>query len=149
MNIDDFKALACETGACWKCREFTDGGVRVVLGAGWCAFMLDEHCTNKHGCVGAKHRKGEMCDAIGVHEQDNNDRFRIIEAKRGGVASKAMIQLQHGADYLDAAIGPAVKARFTAELHTGPGPASTARAFNSIEIRSRKLRVPVAIRQGS
>jgi hypothetical protein len=145
VKLKDAKTALCPNQRCWRCRGFTDGGITVALGIGWCAFMLEEHCANKRKCMGAAGRKGEMCDAIAVHMQDSNDIFRIIEAKRGGLASKAMIQLQRGADYLDAAVGPTVKAQFTAELYMGPGPRTTARAFSSVKIRSRSLVIPIKV----
>lgn len=142
MNLGDFKTYTCAKDACWRDKTFADGGVTVQLGTGWKAFMIEEHCANKHGCV--KNGVGEYNDAIGVHEQDSNITFRVIEAKASGSLSDALSQLQKGADYLDEVIG-SLHAKFTAEIHTLPQPAISLRVQKSIQIPSRQERVPVKV----
>jgi len=142
VTLDDFRSRTCATAACWRREQFTDGGVNVRLGQGWKAFMLEEHCANKHGCV--KRGVGEYNDAIAVHEQDSNITFRVIEAKSSGSLADSLAQLQKGADYLDQAIGN-VRAEFTAEVHTRPRPATSVRVPKHIEIRSRRRRVQVEV----
>ena len=142
MNLDDFKERTCSKDACWRDQGFRDGGVIVSLGTGWKAFMVEQHCANEHGCV--RRAVGEYNDAIGVHEQDSNITFRLIEAKSSASLADALPQLQKGADYLDRAIG-AVRAKFSAEVHTRPQPKTSVRVTRHIEIRSRRHRVPVQI----
>lgn len=142
MNLGEFKSRTCPADACWRDRTFLDGGVRVDLGTGWKAFMIEEHCANKHGCV--RRGVGEYNDAIGVHEQNSNITFRVIEAKSSGSLADALPQLQKGADYIDRAIGNE-RALFRAEVHTLPHPHTSVRATKFIEIKSRGLRVPVEV----
>jgi len=143
MELADFKARTCAKAACWRRENFTDGGVIVRLGTGWRAFMIEQHCANKHGCV--KERVGGYNDAIGVHEQDSNVTFRVIEAKASGSFADSLPQLQKGADYLDGTVG-SIHAKFTAEIHTLPQPATSVRVRKSIKIPSRQLRVSVVVK---
>lgn len=57
--------------------------------------MIEEHCSNNHGCVSK--RVGEYNDAIGIYQQDSNITFRLIEAKSSASLADALPQLQKGA----------------------------------------------------
>jgi hypothetical protein len=145
VNLEEFKQATCAKPACWERESFVEGGVQVDLGSGWNAFMLDRHFANKHRCVGARGRKGELCDAIALPDQNPNRKYRLIEAKAGGLSSKAARQLQNGAAYLEGIIGKCRRNRLTAEVHTGSAVAVTAKRRRFLEFNDASLRVPITV----
>jgi hypothetical protein len=145
LTLDEFKQASCAKASCWKRESFDDAGVRVDLGSGWNALMLDEHFANKHSCVGKRDKKGEFCDAIALPDQNPNCKYRLIEAKAGGMSSKTARQLQHGAAYLEKIIGKCRRIRLTAEVHTGGSPAVTVKRRSYVEFCDAAIRVPITV----
>jgi hypothetical protein len=125
------------------------------MGSGWSALLVDNHFSNKHGCLRKRKkrragkkgtREGGFCDAVAVPDQNPNCRFRLIEAKAGGMSSTAKEQLQRGANYLESIIGQCRKARVTAEIHTDSLPAVTSRRRSYVKLCGGKVRVPIEVR---
>ena len=155
MNVKEFKEATCPKSACWARESFKDAGIQVNMGSGWNAFLIDSHFSNKHKCLSKRKtrkpgkkgtREGGFCDAIGIPDQNQNCRFRLIEAKAGGMSSTAAEQLQRGADYLESIIGHCRKIRLTAEIYTDSLPAVTSRRRSHVKLCSGKMRVPIEVR---
>lgn len=117
------------------------------MGSGWNAFMLDRHYSNKHKCLGKTPgaRKGTKCDAIGVPDQNQNCRFRLIEAKSGGMSANTARQLQAGADFLQSVIGKCPKIKVTAELITRDIPSVTNKRRAHVELKALKRKIPIQV----
>jgi hypothetical protein len=147
LDADEFRKATCDSNSCWERESFTDAGITVKMGSGWNALMLDRHFSNKHKCLGKQSgaRKGTKCDAIGVPEQNQNCRFRLIEAKSGGLSANATRQLQAGADFLQSVIGKCTKVTVTAELFTRDVPSITNKRRASVELKALKRKVPIEI----
>lgn len=154
MNANDFKQASCSKPGCWARETFKDAGITVNMGAGWNAFLIDDHFANKHRCLGktrsrkagkAGTRAGGFCDAIGVPDQNPNCRYRLLEAKAGGMSSTAAEQLQRGADYLEALLGDCRKVRLSAEIYTDSLPAVTNRRRSHIKFSGGRIKVPIDV----
>lgn len=155
MTFKEFKRAVCPKPSCWARESFEDAGIQVNMGSGWNAFLIDNHFSNKHRCLshgkarrpGKKGtREGGFCDAIAVPDQNPNCRFRLIEAKAGGMSSTAAEQLQRGAEYLESIIGQCHKVKLTAEIYTGSLPAVTSRRRSQIKLCGGKIRIPIEVR---
>lgn len=155
MNFEEFKQASCAKPACWARESFEDAGIEVNLGSGWNAFLVDDHFANKHRCIKQRRsrkagkkgtRQGGFCDAIGVPDQNPSCRYRLIEAKAGGMSSTAAEQLQRGADYLESIIGKCRKVKLTAEIYTDSLPAVTNKRRSHVKLCGGKVRIPIEVR---
>jgi hypothetical protein len=146
VDAKDFREATCDRNTCWARESFEDAGITVEMGAGWNAFLIETHFSNKHKCLSKNAgRKGNFCDAIAVPDQNPNCRFRLIEAKAGGMSSNAKRQLQNGADFLQSVIGKCPRIRLTAQLYTRDLPSVTNKRRTFVEFNDAKIRVPVEI----
>jgi len=144
MTLEEFKAATCARSACWARESFEDAGIVVNLGSGWSAFMLDEHFSNKHKCIPKSKggRRGGFCDAIGVPDQNPNCRYRLIEAKAGGMSASTGNQLQKGAAYLESILGECCRAALlSVEVYTRSVPAVTNRRRTWVKFCSGRVSV--------
>lgn len=146
MDAKQFREATCDSNACWARESFTDAGLTVNMGAGWNALLIDEHFSNKYKCLGKKSgRRGNFCDAIAVPDQNQNCRFRLIEAKAGGMSSKAKLQLQNGANYLHKVLGQCPQIALKVQLYTRDVPSVTNKRRTFVEYGDSKRRIPVEV----
>jgi hypothetical protein len=134
------KDKVCANSSCWESTDFTEAGVRVVLGNGWCCLMADRHFSNTHGCVAR--RQGGYCDGIAAFRQSSNRNLRIIEAKAGADIAKARPQLRRGAELVLGLFGGDVR-RMTAECHASSAPRITARPRRDLKVGT--TRIPIEL----
>ena len=123
-RVSLLKEHGCSKGSCWTKKEFEDGGVLAVVGAGWLCFMSERHFTA--GACGLSPTEGGYCDAVAASSQSSNRLLRVVEVKTQPKFAQAKSQLRKGVQFV-LGLPDVSPDEVAVELHVKAAPKSSVR----------------------